>query len=81
MVDIILPSIEIVLLKFTLSDDIWKSPATLTSIFASRLMSSEINKSPDNVVVELGSGTGKITREILNRGVKEKVLILVHLLV
>ena len=47
-----------------------------TSRFASRLMSSEINKSPDNVIVELGSGTGKITREILNRGVKEKDLIL-----
>ena len=49
-----------------------------TSRFASRLMSSEINKSPDNVIVELGSGTGKITREILNRGVKEKDLILVE---
>ncbi|AYG70900.1 MULTISPECIES: methyltransferase domain-containing protein [unclassified Rhizobium] len=51
---------------------------TPTSVATARKMASVINSSPDLPVLELGPGTGVITKEILARGVRPKELLSVE---
>jgi phosphatidylethanolamine/phosphatidyl-N-methylethanolamine N-methyltransferase len=44
-----------------------------------RLVARHAVGSPDDVVVELGAGTGTITRELINAGAREDNLVLVEL--
>jgi len=52
--------------------------APISSKFA-KLAASQIKKTEEDIIVEIGSGTGRLTRNLLNQGVNPKNLIAVEL--